>query len=240
MALLEQVLGNLTWKETHISVPGFKGYSARHVTEMVALGIAPIMGGDGTDDMLRDLRIALGIAEDGDPVAAIKNIHAEIAGLKATIASDKATADVAEMARLQNDLAEAKRSLIIEQSENARKIAAIEAEARKDKAIAKVEKAIASGKPPAMREQLLEVALMMAPEKFDDFLATVPTIDLTERGVATGSELAELEPTSTEIAIAKQMGNWNEVKATESRLALMRQKARDRGLTLPDNFTGAA
>lgn len=180
---------------------------------------------------LKEITTALSIADDADPVAAIKNMQAEVASLKATIAGDKPTAEAAQMAQLTTDLAEAKRALIIEQSENARKIAAIELEARKDRAVAKVEKAIASGKPPVMREKLLEVALMMTPEAFDDFLVTIPSIDLTERGVATGHELAELEPTQDEVKIARNMGI--DPSSKEWRLGIMRQKAKAKGLSLP-------
>ena len=194
-------------------------------------GIPAIAGADGTEINAVELRKALGISETADPVSAIANMQAEIVALRDTIAGNKPTAEAAEMARLRNDLAESKRQLIIEQSENARRIAAIEQEARRDKAIAKVERAIASGKPPVMREQLLEVAMMMTPDKFDEFLVTIPSIDMTERGVATGHELAELEPTASDYAVAKSMAI--DTTSKEWRLGIMREKAKAKGLTLP-------
>ena len=52
--------------------------------------------------------------------------------------------------------------------------------------------------------------------------------------MATDAQMAELEPTPSEIAIAKQMGNWDDAKPEESRMALMRVRARQRGIILPE------
>lgn len=183
---------------------------------------------------MKDILTALGIAEDADPVAAIANLRAEIASLKETIASDKTTADVAENARLRMDLVAAQQRLLSIESENAAKIRQIEIERRREQAVAKVDALIMKGLvKPVNRDVALGLAETLSAEKFDEYVATLTPIDMTERGVATGSELAELEPTATEIAIAKQMGTWDENKPNESRLALMRVKAKDRGLVLP-------
>jgi len=183
---------------------------------------------------IKDVLTALGIAEDADPVAAIANIRAEVASLKETIAGDKPTADAAEMAKLRSDLVSANQRLLTIEGENAAKISRIEVERRKEQAVAKVDTLIAKGRiRPANRDVALSLAEDLSAEKFDEYVATLPSIDLTERGVATGSELADLEPSQQEIAIAKQMGTWDETKPAASRLALMRVKAKERGLTLP-------
>jgi hypothetical protein len=183
---------------------------------------------------LQDVLTALGIGEDADPVVAIKNMQARIASLEETIAGDKPTADAAEMSKIRNDLADTQRRLLTIESEHAAKIRQIEGERRKEQAHAKVETLIAKGRiAPVMRDTALNLAETMTPDKFDEFVATLPSIDLTERGVATGQELAELEPTPGEIAIAKQMGIWNEKDPNSSRMELMRTKAKAKGLTLP-------
>lgn len=183
---------------------------------------------------LKDILAALGIAEGADPVAAIKNLQAENASLKETIASDATKADVAQMAKLRSDLSDAQRQLLTLQGETNAQIAKIETERTKERAKAKVETLIAKGRiAPVMRDMAIDLAETMTEEKFDAFVATIPSIDLTERGVATGSELAELEPTQQEIAIAKQMGTWDDSKPAESRMKLMRVKAQDRGLIIP-------
>lgn len=186
---------------------------------------------------LKDILAALGVAEDADPVAAIKNLQAEVASLKEAVAADKATADTAEMGRLRGELATVQQRLLTIESENSAKIRQIQEERRKEQAHAKVETLIAKGRIlPAMRDTALNLAETISAEKFDEFVATLPALDLTERGVASGSELADLEPSATEIAVAKQMGFWNDAKPAESRMALMRQKAAEKGLTLPADF----
>lgn len=179
----------------------------------------------------KEIRALLGLDDDADIGDAIRGLQSTIVAQKAVIATDAPTAEKAELAQLRSDLADARGKLIIEQSENARKIAAIENEARKDRVVAKVERAIASGKPPVMREQMLDYGMMVTPDKFDEFLATIPTIDMTERGVASGSELAELEPSQNDIAVAKSMGI--DTSTNEWRLGVMRTKAQERGLKLP-------
>lgn len=183
---------------------------------------------------VEEIRTALGIAEDVDPVAAIAAMRAENAALKGTIGADAALADKAEMARLRGVAADAQRRLLTIEGETNQRIAALEEERRIDKATNKVDGLIAKGRiKPVLRETALDLAQTMTEEKFDAFVATLPGVDLAERGMASGSELAELEPSATDISMAKQMGNWNDSNPTESRIALMRVKAKAKGLTLP-------
>lgn len=183
---------------------------------------------------IKDVLAVLGIAEDADPVAAIANMKAEIAGLKETIGADASKVDVATMAKMRSDLSDAQRQLLTLQGETNAEIAKINGERLKERAKAKVETLIAKGRiAPVMRDMAIDLAETMTEEKFDAFVATIPGIDLTERGIASGSELAELEPSQDEVKIAKQMGNWDDNKPNESRMALMRIKAKDRGLIIP-------
>jgi hypothetical protein len=91
-----------------------------------------------------------------------------------------------------------------------------------------------------MREELIKYGMDVSSDRLSEFIATIPRVDLTERGVATGSELAELEPTAAQIEVAKTAGAWDDAKPIESRMALMRINAKRKGLTLPENFMGAA
>lgn len=173
-----------------------------------------------------EVRQALGIDGDADPVAAIANMRADIEALKATISGDKATADKAAVAQLRSDLASAQRAALSGESVMNQRIAALEEERRQEKAHHKVENLVMRGKiKPAQREFALNLALTMAPDKFDEFASTLQGVDLTERGVASGSELAALEPTSAEMKLAKEMGL--------TRDDMMRQKAKNQGLTIP-------
>lgn len=178
------------------------------------------------------IRELLGLDEEADISAAIRGLQTTVVAQKAVIETDTAKAEAAETAKLRNDLADARRRLIIEESENARKIATIEDSARRDRVEARVEKAIGrEGKPPRMRDQLLEYGLSVPADKFDEFIATIPSIDMTERGVATGHELAELEPSQSDYAVAKSMGI--DPASKDWRMGIMREKAKAKGLTLP-------
>lgn len=184
---------------------------------------------------LKDVLVALGIAEDADPVAAIANMKAEIVSLKDTIATDPAKAAPAEMADMRRSLTEANAKLLHLQADFDSKLATMREERRQEQAKAKIDTLIARGKiTKANQEAALDLALNLSEEKFDAIVATMASVDLTERGVATGSDMAELEPSAQEIAIAKQLGSWDDTKPAESRLALMRVKAKERGLVLPE------
>lgn len=181
---------------------------------------------------LEDIYAALGIAEDADPVAAIAAMKVEASSLRGVIASDKGKTELAEVVAMRNELADIKGKLIIEQTENASRIEKIEAAARRDRVIATVERAIAKGKPPRVREDAIEYGMMVTAEKLDSFLATIPSVDMTERGVASGSELDALTPTDAEMGIRKAMYP-NETPAAAIK-ALMNVKAKAAGLTLPE------
>ncbi len=87
---------------------------------------------------------------------------------------------------------------------------------------------------PVQRDVALKLALRDAGE-FKAFIDSQPKglIELGERG-ASGDKvnLAELEPTAAEIEAAKSMGVWS----PEHRIALIRQKAAQRGVELPADF----
>lgn len=182
----------------------------------------------------KEIRAALGIDESADIAVAIAGMKSTITAQAAVIASDAPTAEKAEVAQLRNDLAASRAQLIIEQSENARKISALEEANRKDQVVARVERAIGrEGKPPVMRDQIIEYGMMVTPDKLDEFIARIPSVDLTERGVATGSDLAELEPTQAEINVYRQIGVWDDKDPAKSRMEAIRDKAKKKGLTLP-------
>lgn len=189
-------------------------------------GVPTIAGADGTEIDVDELRKVLGIAETADPVAAIANMRAEIAGLKETIAGDKPKAEAAEFARVRNELVSAQQRLLTIESENAAKIRQIEAERRTEQAHAKVENLVAKGRiAPVNRDLAISLAESLSAEKFDEYVATLTSIDLRERGVATGHDLADLEPTAQEMQTASALGL--------TRMDIIRQKAKNRGLELP-------
>lgn len=180
-----------------------------------------------------EVRQALGIDEKADIGGAIRTIKARVSELEATLKADAGGAEKAEFAKLQGDLAEAQRRLVTLETETSMKIVKLEQERNEEHAIAFIEGAIAKGRAfPVQREMLISM-YVRDPKGTEDFMATLPSIDMRERGVASGSELAALEPTPMEIGIAKQMGTWDESKPVESRIALMRVKAQEKGLTLP-------
>jgi len=186
-----------------------------------------------------EIRAALGIDEDADIAEAIASMKATINAQAAVIATDSGKSDTAEVMKLRAELTAAHQKLLALESENAAKIRQLQEERRKEQAQAKVETLIAKGRiVPAMRETALNLAEMLSPEKFDEFVATLPAIDMTERGVASNHELAELEVTPGEIAVARQLGIWNDADPAKSRLAIMRQKAASKGLTLPAEIAG--
>lgn len=180
------------------------------------------------------IRTLLGIDEEADPADAIRGLQSTIIAQDAVIKTDAKGEQKKELAGARASAAEAQRMVLMLQAESDAKFGKIDDERRKEKATNKVDMLVQRGKvKPVHRDMTLELALAMSDEKFDAYIAMLPTIDLTERGVATGHDLAELEPTQSEIAIAKQMGTWNDAKPEESRLAMMRTKAKEKGLTLP-------
>jgi hypothetical protein len=178
------------------------------------------------------IRALLGIDEEADIGGAIGALQTTIVAQKAVIETDQPTADKAAYAAVRNDLATAQRAALTVESTMNQRIAALEEERRTEKAEHKVESLVMRGKiKPSQREFALNLALTMPPDKFDEFTATLQGVDLVERGVASGSEMAEFEPTQTEAAIARNMGK--DPSSKEWRLGIMQQKAKAKGLTLP-------
>ena len=176
-----------------------------------------------------EIRQALGIDEDADPVAAITNLQAKVSELEATLKSDAQGTDKGEFARLRKELSDAEKRYLSQESEWQKRLIALEEENRHEKAERMVDAAIAAGRVmPALKEMAFKLALR-DPKDFEEFVAQLPGVDLRERGMATDADLAELEPTAQEIAQAKQMGVWSE----EYRLKLMQTKAQAKGITLP-------
>lgn len=172
-----------------------------------------------------EIRQALGIDEEADPVAAIQNLQAKVDELETTLKGDTQTADKAEHARLTKELSESEKRYITQERELTQRIIALEEENRHEKAERMVEAAVASGRvQPTLKEMALKLALR-DPKDFEEFVSRLPGIDLRERGVATDADMVELEPTVTEMTVAKQLG--------VSREQLIRQKAADKGIELP-------
>jgi hypothetical protein len=72
-------------------------------------------------------------------------------------------------------------------------------------------------------------------EALDALIDTIPTIDMTERGVASGTELADLEPSQSDYKIARDMGFHGKTEK-EWRVDFMRSKAKEKNLTLPEGI----
>lgn len=220
--------------EICVSVPGFKGYSAADLAALSARGIAPIMGGDGRDE-LAEIRKALGIDENADPVAAIAAQAARIITLEQTIAADPKRASQADIAETRAALNEAQGAVLRTEAEfEAYKRAQTE-DRRQERARHKVELLLEKGKvTPAHRERALGLALSMTDEAFDEFVKVLPQVDFRERGIATDAEMAELEPTETEIKVAQDMGTWDATDVEGSKRKIMRAKAAAKGVVMPE------
>lgn len=172
-----------------------------------------------------EIRQALGIDDEADPVAEIQSLQAKVTELEAAQSADTPTADKAEFARLKKELGEAEKRYITLERTTTQRLIALEEENHREKAERMVDAAIASGRiQPSLREMALKLALR-DPKDFEEFAAKLPGIDLTEHGVATDDDIAALEPTAEELRIAKQLGL--------SRTDIMKQKADDKGITLP-------
>ncbi len=205
-----------------------------HLTAIVTREgrIIPTVAGAAGDPLDENaLRQALGIGEDADVTAEITNLHDKIKELEATIGADGKATEKAEVAQLRRDLADAEKRYLSQENEWQKRIITLEEDNRREKAERMVEAAVAQGRvQPALREMALKLALR-DPADFEEFAAKLPGIDLTERGVATDADLASLEPTATELVVAKQLGI--------SRVQLIKQKAADKGIDLPPDFDKA-
>lgn len=172
-----------------------------------------------------EIRQALGIDDEADPVVEIQTLQAKIGELEIALEGDTPTADKAKFAQLKKDLGEAEKRYITQERTMTQRIIALEEENHREKAERMVEAAIASGRiQPSLKDMALKLALR-DPKDFEEFAAKLPGIDLTEHGVATDDDIAALEPTAEELKVAKQLGL--------SRIDIMKQKAADKGITLP-------
>jgi ATP-dependent Clp endopeptidase proteolytic subunit ClpP len=194
-------------------------------------GDEPEIKEDDVDE--KAIRQALGLDEEGDILAAVSGLHTEIATLKATL-KDQDPPGKDENRTLKRALAESQMKYVQLETEKDRKIVELQSELRVAQAEHRVDAAIQAGRvAPAQREMVLNIALRESEEDFTAFIKGLPSVDFTEHGGAGGGDYADFEPTPQEIAIAKQMGNWDEAKPAESRLALMRAKAGAKGVTIP-------
>jgi len=186
------------------------------------------------DDMDEKLiRQALGIDDEGDILAAVSGLHTEIATLKASL-KDQDPPGKDENRTLKRELAESQMKFVQLETEKDRKIIELQDGLRVAQAQHRVDAAIQAGRvTPAQREMVLKIALRESEDDFSTFVKGLPSVDFTEHGGAGGGDYADYEPTPQEIAIAKQMGNWDEAKPAESRLSLMRAKATAKGVTIP-------
>ena len=193
------------------------------------------------EEMIAQIRAALGLAENGDPVVAIANMQTQIAELRASLAADPERADTAEVAALRAQLRDAQTRYLTAEADANRRIAAIETRMLDAEAEARVDRLIDNGRiRPVARDVALNVARTSTEEQWSDFVAMLPSVDLRERGVATGADLAELEPNETDIKVARDLGLWDDADPAKSKIELMRAKAARRGKVLPADFDGGA
>jgi phage I-like protein len=172
---------------------------------------------------LTAIRAALGIGEDGDIAAAIASLQAQVATLQATLTAD--APEKLESARMREELQEANQRLLEADAAHNRDVLQLREKVRTMEAEARVDKAIAQGRvTPANREYALKVAMSETEEGWAKFVRTLPSVNLRELGTAGSFEYEEYEPTAAEIAVARQMGAWNDADPAASRQALMRAK----------------
>jgi hypothetical protein len=162
------------------------------------------------------IRQALGLDDDGDPVAAIDALKTQISTLQQTIASDAPAQG--EVAQLRAELGAARREKLEADAAHNRdtldlreRLAARDAEVR-------VEMAIGQGKiTPANREYALVVARAESEDGWTKFMRTLPSVNLAEIGSANAGQT----PTQEEEWARQQMG----IDPKE----LAAQKVRDQG-----------
>lgn len=170
-------------------------------------------------DMDPQICQALGLAEGTELAAIVTAIN----DLKAK-ATDIASGEKGEANQLRRELAEARQSLLTQESESAQEILTLTANHRQKEAQWAVDSAIAAGRvAPKDREVAMKLALT-DPKAFETFSANL-RVDLSERGTATDAVMAGLEPNAEEAKAAAELGITRE--------ALIQQKARDAGVTVP-------
>ena len=162
------------------------------------------------------IRQALGLDEDGDILAAISSLKGA--------AKDISTGEKGEANELRRELATTRQQYLTSENEMTQRILALEDRNRQKAAEHTVDSAIQRGRvAPKDRDVALKLALN-DPDSFASFAANL-RVDLNERGIATDADLAGLEPTKEEAAVAASMGI--------SREDLIKQKAADKGIVLP-------
>ena len=171
---------------------------------------------EGDDMSLEEVRQALGLTEDGDPIAAINALKGEVTSLKATINSD--SPDKGEAAQLRAELQAANKAILDADAEKNRTILDLRERLASQQAENRVEKAIGQGKiTPVNRDYALKVARDLDEDGWNKFVRTLPSVNLKEIGSA--ADGADVEPTQEEASIARQMG----INPEE----LVKQKVRD-------------
>jgi len=162
------------------------------------------------------LRAALGIDDEGDPIAAINALKA--------VAKDIATGEKGAENALRHELAEVRQAHLAATSDLTQELLTVRDRARQKEAAYAVDGAIQQGRvTPKDRDIALNLALNDA-DAFKKFASTL-RVDLNERGAAVDAAMAAIEPTQDEVKIAASMG--------VSKEALMKQKAADQGIKLP-------
>ncbi len=170
-----------------------------------------------------EVRQALGLDDDGDILAAIAGLKDKVLTLSETLKTE--APDKGEIAQLRAQLSEAHEKVIAITNDGKAEMLALRQKVHNMEAEARVDKAIAAGRiTPANRQIAVEVALGKTEEEFSRFVSTLPKVDLTERGSAGNFEDQQFEPTEAEIAVARQMGTWNDADPAGSRLSLMKAK----------------
>jgi ATP-dependent protease ClpP protease subunit len=180
---------------------------------------------EGKEDDMDEtaMRQALGLDAEVDIVGAIKSLKAANTLLQATIKSE--APEKGEIAQLRAELSETRQKLIATDNERNSEQLMLRQKVNLMEAQARVDKAISAGRiTPANKDIALKVALGQSEEDFNRFVTALPKVDLTERGTGGNYENEQYEPTEADIAVAKQMGNWDESDQGGSRLALMRAK----------------
>lgn len=190
------------------------------------------------EQLIAEARAAARIDENADLVAAIAALTERAENAERAVRESATAVDRAEMLRMQGELADAQRRLLMSDSEAQRELVAMRNSLRETQADAEVERLVAAGRiRPVSRDVARSLYLTTPPERWQDTVALFPSIDLAERGIAAGSDLEGLEPSAQDIAVAKSLGQWNDADPTASKLAIMQQKARDAGLSIPSGYT---
>lgn len=181
-------------------------------------GSAPASEEREAEDMatLAEVLAALGLDEDGDPIAAIDTLKAA--------ATDIATGEKGEANALKRELEEERKARLTETTELRQQLIEVNSRFRQKEAEWVVDSAIQAGRVlPKDRDMSIKLAIN-DPDSFRQFASTL-RVDLNERGAAIDAAMAEIEPTEDEIRIAASMGVTRE--------QLIAEKAKEKGITVP-------